>query len=90
MLHEEGTKWPAMRFWISLDDYVYDVSVHPDGKRVAAAMGGNTALVISVATGDTLFNLAGHGDFVRAIAYAANGKRIATGEVSEYLRAGLY
>ncbi len=89
MLHEEGTKWPAMRFSISLDQYVYGVSVHPDGKRVAAATSGNTALVISVATRDTLFNLAGHGGTVRAIAYAANGKRIATGELSEYLRAGL-
>jgi hypothetical protein len=52
-------------------------------------MDGDTALVISVATGDTLFNLAGHGGSVLAIAYSANGKRIATGEVSEYLRAGL-
>ncbi len=89
MLHEEGTKWPAMRFSISLHHRVYGVSVHPDGKRVAAATSGYTALVISVATGDTLFNLAGHGGTVRAIAYAANGKRIATGEVSDYLRAGL-
>ena len=80
VLHEEGTKWPAMRFSIPLDYYVYGVSVHPDGKRVAAAS-GSTALVISVATGDTLFNLAGHGSSVRAIAYAANGKRIATGEL---------
>ena len=89
MLHEEGTKWPAMRFSVSLDYYVYAVSVHPDGKRVAAATSGSTALVISVATGDTLFNLAGHGGSVRAIAYAASGKRIATGKFSKYLRAGL-
>jgi len=80
VLHEEGTKWPAMQFSIPSNYYVYGVSVHPDGKRVAAAS-GSTALVISVATGDTLFNLAGHGASVRAIAYAANGKRIATGEL---------
>jgi len=89
VLHEEGTKWPAMRFSISLDYYIYDISVHPDGKRVAAATSGSTALVISVATGDTLVNLAGHGGSVRAIAYAPTGKRIATGELSEYLRIGL-
>ena len=69
-----------MRFSISLDYYVYGVSIHPEGKRVAAAS-GSTALVISVATGDTLFSLAGHGGSVRAVAYAANGKRIATGEL---------
>jgi WD40 repeat protein len=91
VLHKEGTKWPAIAFSISisLGYKVYCISVHHDGKRVAAAMDGNTALVISVATGDTLFNLAGHGRSVRAIAYSANGKRIATGEVSEYLRARL-
>jgi WD40 repeat protein len=79
-----------MRFSISLDYYVYGLSIHPDGKRVAAATSGNAALVISVATGDTLFHLEGHGGSVRAIAYAANGKRIATGEPSEYLRVRLY
>jgi len=88
MLHEEATKWPAMPFSISLDYSVYGISVHSDGKRVAAAS-GDTALVISVATGDTLFILAGHGGIVGAIEYSANGKRIATGEVSEYLRTGL-
>ena len=88
MLHEEGTKWPAMRFSISLDNWVYGVSVHPDGKRVAAAT-CNAVLVFTVATGDTLFTLAGHCGFVYAVAYASNGKRIATGEHSDQLRAGL-
>jgi WD40 repeat protein len=89
VLHEEGTKLPAMPFSILLDYPVNCVSVHPDGKRVAVANYGNTALVISVATGDILFNLEGHGKLVGAIAYASNGIRIATGEFSEYLRAGL-
>ena len=78
-----------MRFSISLDYFIYDISVHPNGKRVATATSGGTVLVISVATGDTLFSLAGHGGSVRAVAYAANGKRIATGELPEYLRIGL-
>ena len=91
MLHKDGTKWPVMAFSISisLGYCVYCVSVHPDGKSLAAAMSDNSALVISVATGDTLFNLAGHGRLVLAIAYTANGKRIATGELSDYLGARL-
>jgi WD40 repeat protein len=79
VLHEDGIKWPAMRFSISTSAYVYCVSVHPDGKRVAAGMSSSTVMVISVATGDTLFDLSGHGGTVRAIAHGPNGKRIATG-----------
>jgi WD40 repeat protein len=89
VLHEEEAKWPVIPISILLDYPVNCVSVHPDGKRVAAATNDNTALVISVATGDILFNLQGHDGSVRAIAYASNGIRIATGEFSEYLRAGL-
>src|ERR1700730_12365730 len=81
VLHEEGTKWPAMQNSILMSDYVYCISIHPDGKKVAAAMGGSTAIIISVATGDRLFSLSGHGGSVRAIAYSPSGKRIATGKL---------
>ena len=69
-----------MRFSIPTKENVYDVSIHPDGKRVAAAMSGGTATVFSMTTGDALFNLSGHGTRVRAIEYGPSGKRIATGE----------
>jgi WD40 repeat protein len=80
VLHEEGIKWPAMRYSISTYDYVYCISIHPDGKRVVAARSSSIAMVISVATGDTLFNLSGHGGGVNAVAYSPSGKRIATGK----------
>ncbi len=89
VLHKEETKWPPMRLSISTIEYVYCVSIHPDGKRVAAAMSGSIAMVISVATGETLLNLLGHGGSVYAIAHAPSGKRIATGEPLECLRFGL-
>jgi WD40 repeat protein len=89
VLHEEGVKWPAMRFSISTSDYVCSVSIQPDGKRVAAAMGSGVAIVVSVSTGETLFHLSGHGATVRAIAYSPSGKRIATGALSEYLHFAL-
>jgi WD40 repeat protein len=58
VLRDGRIKWPAMRFSIPTRDRVYDISIHPDGKRVAAAMRGGTAMVMSV-TGDTLFYLSG-------------------------------
>jgi WD40 repeat protein len=76
-----------MRFSIPTRDRVYDISIHPDGKRVAAAMRGGTAMVMSV-TGDTLFYLSGHGASVRTIAYGPNGRRIATGALLRCLHSG--
>lgn len=91
VLHEEGVKWPPMRFSISTDSYVYCVSIHPDSKRleVAAALTGSVAMVVSMSTGETQFYLLGHGGTVRAIAYSPSGKRIATGERSKRLHFAL-
>jgi len=62
-----------------MNNSVYSVSMHPDGKRVAAGMGSD-AVVISIGTGDTLCRLGNHGGTVRTVAYNPSGKRIATGE----------
>ena len=90
VLYEDGVEWPAMRFSISTshghDQYdVYDISIHPDGKKVAAAMSGSVAMVFSMTTGETMFPLSGHDGSVRTIAYGPKGKRIATGTISEPL-----
>jgi len=79
VLHGEGAKWPAMRYSISTGDCVYDISIHPEGKRVAAAMRSGVAMVFSMTTGESLFHLSGHGGSVRTIAYGPSSKRIATG-----------
>ena len=91
VLHEEAVKWPAMRFSISIptSDYVYCVSIHPDGKKVAAATSGYVAMVVSVSTGETLFHLSGHLGVVRTVAYGPSGKRIATGTLSGRLHFSL-
>ena len=95
VLHEEGVKWPAMRFSISLshdpDQYeVYDISIHPDGRKAAAAMDGSIATVFSMTTGETMFSLSGHMGSVRTIAYGPSGERIATGAILEPLRFSLF
>jgi len=79
VLHGDGIKWPAMRYSISTNDCVYDVSIHPDERRVAAAMESGAAMVFSMTTGESLFSLSGHGGSVRTIVYGPSGKRIATG-----------
>jgi hypothetical protein len=89
VLHEEELKWPAMQFSILTGEDVYDISIHPDGMRVAAAMGRSAAMVFSMITGESLFPLSGHGGNVRTIAYDRRGKRIATGALFELLHSGL-
>jgi hypothetical protein len=79
VLHGEKVKWPAMRYSISTGDCVYDISIHPDGRRVAAALRSGVAMVFSMITGESLFPLSGHGGSVRTIAYGPSSKRIATG-----------
>ena len=79
VLNEEGVKWPAMRFSISAGISVYGISIHPDGRKVAAAMRASVAKVYSMTTGETLITLSGHRRSARAIAYSPSGKRIATG-----------
>jgi len=68
-----------MRYSISTNDCVYDVSIHPDGRRVAAAMKSVAAMVFSMTTGESLFSLSGHGGSVRTIVYGPSGKKLATG-----------
>jgi hypothetical protein len=79
VLHGERVKWPAMRYSIATGDCVYDISIHPDGRRVAAAMRSGVAMVFSMTTGESLFSLSGHGGSVRTIAYGPSSKKIATG-----------
>jgi WD40 repeat protein len=88
VIHEGDVKWPAMRFSIPMSNCVLGISIHPDGKKVAAGTNGTVAQVVSVATGETLFQLGGHGGCVRTVAYNPSGKRIATGkvEISTWLK----
>jgi hypothetical protein len=85
VLHGKGVKWRAMRYSISTDDCVYDISIHPDGRRVAAAMRSGVAMVFSMTTGESLFPLSGHGGSVRTIAYSPSSKKIATGTLLKCL-----
>ena len=75
---EEEDKWPSMRFSISTKNPVYGISIHPNGRKVAAA-GVGVARVYSMTTGETLITLSGHRRSARAIEYSPRGKRIATG-----------
>ena len=90
VLHEEGAKWPAMRFSISTSDYVSCISIHPDGRKVAAAIDSSVAMVFSMTTGETMLSLSGHMGSVRSIAYSPRGERIATGAILESLSFPLF
>ncbi|KAH9057607.1 WD40-repeat-containing domain protein [Lactarius vividus] len=81
VIHEDGVKWSAMRFSIPTNTAVYSISIHPDGKKVAAGMSSSEAVVISVTTGRTLCQLGGHESNIRTVAYSPSGKRIASGDL---------
>ena len=84
VLRKDGLQWPAMRYSISTGACVYDISIHPDGRRVAAAMSSG-AKIFSMTTGESLSSLLGHGASVHTIAYSPSGKKIATGTLLKYL-----
>lgn len=87
VIHEGDVKWPAMRFSISTNSAVHSISIHPDGKKVAAGTSIGGAVVVAVTTGETLCQLVGHGaSGVRTVAYSPSGKRIATGCEDRRLR----
>lgn len=84
VIHEGDVKWPAMRFSIPMSRAVLSISIHPDGKKIAAGFSSSTvAVVVSATTGETLCQLGTHGSTIRTIAYSPSGKRIATGKVGE-------
>uniref|UniRef100_A0A7S3GCF1 Intraflagellar transport protein 122 homolog n=1 Tax=Palpitomonas bilix TaxID=652834 RepID=A0A7S3GCF1_9EUKA len=57
---------------------VWSLAFDPEGKQLIAAV-GNRVLVYDPADGDLLHSLKGHKDSVYCVAYAANGKRFASG-----------
>ena len=57
----------------------YDLAYKPDdGSQLVAGVGARV-LVFDALTGGLLHSLKGHKDAVYAVAYAANGKRFASG-----------
>jgi WD40 repeat protein len=56
----------------------YTVAFSPDGKRLAVGFRGGSANVWDAASGQKLFDLAGHTGAVRSLAYSPDGTRIAT------------
>lgn len=57
---------------------VYDLCFKPDGSQMVVAI-GNRVLVYDAADGDLLHQLKGHKNTVYCVAYAADGKRFASG-----------
>ena len=84
VLRGEDVKWPAMRYSISTGGCVYDISIHPDGRRVAAAMSSG-AKIFSMTTGESLSSLLDNRERAYTIAYSPSGKRIATGTLWKHL-----
>jgi len=61
--------------------FAYTVAFSPDGKQLAVGYRFGSASVWNAATGEKLFDLAGHTGSVNAIAYSPDGTRIATTSV---------
>jgi WD40 repeat protein/tRNA A-37 threonylcarbamoyl transferase component Bud32 len=66
----------------------FELSFTPDSKRVLAALPGNVAVLVDVATGAKILELTGHEDQVMSVAVLADGKRAIT--AAKDGRAGLW
>jgi WD40 repeat protein/DNA-binding SARP family transcriptional activator len=65
----------------------YTVAFSPDGNHLAVGMQfGRGSGVWDVATGEKLFELAGHTASVAALAYSSDGRQIATGSIDGTIR----
>ncbi|KAI0049018.1 WD40 repeat-like protein [Auriscalpium vulgare] len=82
----DGNGWPAMRFAFRPRDYVHNICLHPEGKRVVTALNDPVVQVWGTSTGTSLLKLTGHGSSVRTAVYSPSGKRIATGSDDKSIR----
>jgi WD40 repeat protein len=71
-----GAAQPADQ-WIP--DDLLAVAWHPDGRRLAAALGDQAVPVWDATTGEEVLTLRGHAGPATAVAFSADGSRIATG-----------
>jgi WD40 repeat protein len=59
------------------------VAFSPDGRRLASASQDQTVRVWDLGTGQAVLVLKGHTDTVWAVAFSADGERLATGGATE-------
>ncbi|MCX7024582.1 MAG: SUMF1/EgtB/PvdO family nonheme iron enzyme [Spirochaetes bacterium] len=73
---------PVRRFPRDGDDYPQKVALSPDGSLVAFGYGSDLRLY--AATGELLWSVAAHGQWIEDIAFSPDGRRVATcaGDVS--------
>jgi WD40 repeat protein len=60
------------------EDRVLSVAFSPDGKRLATAGWGGTAIIWDAATGKDIATLRGHTGYVTSVAFSPDGKRLAS------------
>jgi WD40 repeat protein len=65
---------------------VRDVSVSPNGARIASAGADATVIVWDTQTGENLFTLTGHDAWVESVAFGPQGQRLASGSRDGTLR----
>lgn len=81
---QEGEpKWPTMRFYLPMENSVFSISIHRDGKRLAVGLNIGRVPIIDITVGKTLFWLNGHLSSVRAVSYSPSGTMIATGALQD-------
>ncbi|MGD8585482.1 MAG: protein kinase [Chloroflexota bacterium] len=57
---------------------IFDVAYHPEGTTFATGGADNVARVWEAATGELVWSLNGHDDFIQALAYSPDGNLLAT------------
>lgn len=71
---------------IKLEPTVRALTMSPDGKLLACGLDDNTVTLVNVTDGQSVAKLAGHSDWIGAVAFSADGKVLASGGYDESLR----
>src|SRR5436190_20667310 len=66
------------RFSVSMPGWIGSMNFSPDGKRLAVGCADSSARVLEVETGKEQALLRGHEDYVASVAFAPDGRTLAT------------
>lgn len=76
-----------MRRWVAHPSRMLSLAISPDGKTLASGGGGNMSVGLwDLSTGKELRQLRGHVNWVQAVSFSSDGKRLVSGGADRVVR----